>query len=731
MEIALITGFGLLGKAISDSNKAKSIISENIVSSNVFHSERINSARDELKGLARNNRELSKDPERTNVIPLLYPQSYFKRPVGESGTLTEVVSTDASDASLNFGDMFRSNTWKKRAEFVASNDIAADGSKFYQNEISAIEKWSSFGDRTDMTYKVVKKEDMTFENMEHMTSQRDFNVYNDYNEQRSPLAIELFTGSSKNYFPKQEKENFFNPAKDVSFVNGMPAMTGVLQDRYVDAVRLERRNERPFEPRQIGPGIGLSIDQDSLGGFHDTTRVLPKDIDQLRRADLPRESKATPINHGKLGETNPVMTPWKKYLPEKFRQQNGGELVPGSSQISASAVRENFNLLIGNRAISREEMGNAAANVKKFAKNTIGHVKESARNVYKHFENGNARALVPQITQNIKSFTNFENQRSKTNVDYVRPPQVVVARGVNLPQDAANTTIRQTLSQMPTTGVSQSHIRALKAKFVDEAKVTIRQTLGEFTNQNVKNSKGYKVRFADDPKVTMRQMHAESAYERPAEVTNSRTTAYINDDVRATMRQMNVTEEVGRMFSNANQNAVYNLDDLEVTTRQLTDAYDYTQPGGQNIGTVAYKEEELASNLEPTMKDVVKVKDYIGGGGNGTSSVNHSAYDNAHTNITREVLTKGRAPNKEGVKHAASLENTQVALKAYQNIQRQWVPTATRRINKHNIDDDIRMKLVAMKDKAYYDDRLYSSLNAVLLKNPIVNNPIHHPFRQD
>lgn len=732
MEIALIAGVGFLGKVISDSNKSKTqVVGNNLVATNIYNSDQVVAMRDERAKIARNNRELSKDPERTNIIPPLYPQSYFKQPIGVMGALTEDTVSDISD---NFNNQFKTSKWTRRPEFVAANEQVkgTDGrSKFLQNEVSAIEKWTVFDQAQDMTYAVVDKKDMTFENMEHFTKQRDYNVYNDYNEQRSPLAIELFTGSSKNYFSKRETENFFDPAKDVSFVNGMPAITNAFQDRYADAVKLERRNERPFEPRQIGPGLRLSVDQDSMGGLHDTTRVLPKGVNELRRADLPRESKTLPVNHGMMGENTPVLTAWKKRLPEKFRQLNGSDLIPGSSQATASAVRENFNLLLGNRAFSKEEVGPALAAVAKFTNDAKGIVKLPNRNLYIEPGVSNAKAYIAKINQNTESFQKYANQRSKTNINRNKGGVNPVTNNHTVrPEDTAKTTSRETLDNMPTKGISQSHIQALKAKFIDDAKPTLRQ------------------------------MTVTKTYEGPANVSNSKTAAYIGDDIKVTGRQQIITEETGRMFSDMNKAsayayetpdatlrqmaheeqrgnaalnksmAVYNFDEPEATVRQMADEYDYTAPGGANTGNVAYNEEEMMEQLDLTMKDITKVRDYLGTGGTSTSVANRDDYHNAHTNETREVVSKGRVPTKVGQSKMATLENTQVGLKHYQNNQRQWVATATQNIKGKTIDEDIRMKLVSMKDKTFFDDRLSASLNDVLLENPIVNNQIHHPFRR-
>lgn len=730
MEIALITGLGFLGKAISDSNKKNNSTVEGAPNSaDVYHSNIASEVATERAGLAQQAREFSKDPQRTNIIPPLYPQSVFKRPVQEFGTLTDMASKD----SYQYSQMMDALIWKKTKEVAAKNEPTQGNKKemaFVQDNISYGEKWATFSTEQDMTYDVVDKKDMTFENMEHFTNQRDFSVYNDYNEQRSPHAIELFTGTSKNYFPKKENVELFEPQQDVTFANGMPVMTGLFQDRYLDAVKLERRNEMPFEQRQVGPGIGLDINQDSLNGFHDTTRILPRNIDELRRADKQQESKTEPVNHGKMGDKRAQVTPWKKHLPKKYREYSEGDLLPGSNQFSAARVRDNINLRVGNRIFSQEEFGVAKTHVPQFTNETKGVVQDPHREVYKEPDNLVAGAYVPLNNQNKGSYQINNNQRTNTNIDYVPPASKTGKNATTTLTDEAKATLRQAMGNLPE-GAAFGQNRNTKVYNQDEVKQTGRQLLEHFNKQIVRNTNKNQVRFQDDANPTHRQTMIDTVYTQPTNVTAAKHTVSVQDDVKPTHRQTTIYEESGNAYNESNTKSIASLiDEIRATLRQTTDENNYTQPGVRSYATKAVNLEELEESMPVPFRNIDNLEDYLGSGGINVGNKTIDEYHRAHIAISREEVSKGRDPTQSGMKMMATLDNTHVGLKDYQDLQRAWVPTATQNVYDIDLDNQIKLRMALLKDKAYFNDRLSTSLTEALNQNPLVNNQIHHPFRQ-
>jgi hypothetical protein len=760
MEIALITGIGFLGKAISDANKAKEI-KKIVTSDDIYHTTIVDDAVMQRARLASNARELAKDPARTNIIPPLYPQSIFKKPTQEFGTITDMTSKEPYDYSQSMDALI----WKKKQEVAALNDLHKDSRKsmrFIQDNLAADGKWAPFLTSDDMTYNVVSKDELKFDNMEHYTSQRDFSVHNDYNEslpfqlssrewreQRSPLALELFTGSSKNYFQKQENVQLFEAQKDVSFVNGAPVMTGIFQERYNDAVRLERRNERPFEQRQVGPGLNLDVNQDSLNGFHDTTRVLPRNIDELRRADRKQETKTEPVNHGKLGDNMPVLTPWKKHAPETFREIDPSEYLPGSSQFSAARVRDNINLRVGNRIFSQEQIGAAKVHVPAFTNATKGEVQESQREVYREPDNQTVGYHIPKINQNAGSYSVPINQRNKTNIEYSVMSNPVHNKGVVNMTDDAKSTLRQTIGELPmgaafgqnqhTKVYNQDEVRQTLRQMIgalpegaafgqnqqakvynqDEVRTTLRQLLKNINKDIVQGNIKNKVRFQDEANPTMRQT---TMYEETGNLGSQslhKLKALLQDEIRITSRQLLDTSHEGFIATSHDKHTVQLQDEVRPTTRQQTDNYDYSHGPKDATGARTYNQDEVRE----TLRNITKVEDYVGSGGLAVGNMNTQDYKNAHTNEGREVVSKGRAPTQTGPNMMATLDDTHVNLKTYQDLKRAWVPTAVQAVK--DIDTERQVTISLLKNKPEYEDRLSYVLTQSLKDNPyVVNNKV-------
>ena len=115
-----------------------------------------------------------------------------------------------------------------------------------------------------------------------------------------------FTGSldDENYRPKTERRPLFNPMIGLTNIYGMPVKTEEYM-KYPIPGR-ERRNEMPFQPVKVTPGLNLPYHAVSKVGFHDPYRILPKTIDELRTADNPQISYTPPVKWGQISSERAV-----------------------------------------------------------------------------------------------------------------------------------------------------------------------------------------------------------------------------------------------------------------------------------------------------------------------------------------------------------------------------------------------------------------------------------------
>jgi hypothetical protein len=203
-----------------------------------YHSNNIKENQETINNLFEKRRLDSNQSFTTNIIP---PSSW--RYSGENG-----MGTDNIKNNDNLEDQFKLQVIKKNG-LVSFNETNSNFTSFDNTVENNIKECFSMN-----------------------TKKRDFEQFNDYNEQKTPLKLDIFSGSSRNYFSKTEIEPFFQPAKDMSFVNGMGVITDKFEDRYNDALRLEKRNERPFEPEKVGPNP-----KGKYTGYHDTCLLYTSD----------------------------------------------------------------------------------------------------------------------------------------------------------------------------------------------------------------------------------------------------------------------------------------------------------------------------------------------------------------------------------------------------------------------------------------------------------------------
>jgi hypothetical protein len=494
----------------------------------------------------------------------------------------------------------------------------------------------------------------------------------------------------------------------------------------------------------------LDVNQDSLFGFHDTTRILPRNIDELRRADKKQESKTEPTNHGKLGDNQPVLTPWKKHTPDTFREIDPSEYLPGSSQFSAARVRDNINLRVGNRIFSQEEIGAAKLYVPAFSNTTKGEVRESSREIYREPDNQTVHYSIPKINQNSESYNIATNQRNKSNIEYGVISNPVHSKSVVSVSDDLRNTLRQTIGELPM-GAAFGQNQHTKVYTQDELRATLKQTIGELPmgaafgqNQHSKVYNQDEVRatlrqmlqninkdivqgniknramLQDIASPTLRQLINYEDYGNMGSQTLHKLKALLQDTVRTTGRQTIDLSHDGFINDSYNKPTPQLQDDARVTTRQQTDNYEYAHGPKNSQGNMAYNQEDLEDDLKETLRNISKLEDYVGSGGMGCGNMNKIDYLNAHTTESRETVSKGRAPTQSGPSIMANLDNTHVALKNYQDLKRAWIPTATQAVR--DLDNERNITLSLLKNKVDYNDRLSYNLTKSLNDNPLVVN---------
>jgi uncharacterized protein YjbI with pentapeptide repeats len=520
----------------------------------VYHSQISNRSRSQIHNYYAERRNKSKTPEESNIISPLYKiessqvnanhninpaQTYAPYQNLEMGTTTDIPKP--ININENFSNKFELQKFRDTSIF-ANNEI---DDIHEHSKIANVGKWATFEEFTTKDLRPTLCPDQAErENINKKckfqpnTTQRDFQQFNDTNEQLAPL--EVFTGSSKNYYPKKEVETFFQPN---IFTSRLQNKLNEFEPYYKESVSIEKRHEKPFEPQRVGPGIGLPTNKDSLGGYHDTARILPKTINDLRRKDMPQISYEPDTVMGKRGEKMPVFAPNKKRLPDKYVEYNKDNYLMGQTTVQvAPMIRDNINLRVGNRVFYKKLDGGPAHDplTVKYNPQTQGEFMKSSKPVLAAINTdvpANAKIL---INNNIKSYDLAELERDTTNIQYL----TVVPNGMQRVQkydknDIAKNTIRQVIIENPNMGYTTMYNKT-ETEFTDNAKQTLKQVIPEFPLQfGTKDFNKGEYQFTDKAKSNIKQVNAN--FPEPAFGTNNFSKAdyrYI-DKARTNMKQVN------------------------------------------------------------------------------------------------------------------------------------------------------------------------------------------------
>jgi hypothetical protein len=476
---------------------------------------------------------------------------------------------------------------------VSANDVNTKdkNASSIQNQFGLQGTWAIFENekKDDMTYGIVAKDDKSFthNNMNAFNRMRDFETP----ELRDSRKLEYFSGSSITYTPKKETEPFFKPVKEMTYgQGGMPGITSFIESRMMDGVHTEKRKQKPFEPRKIGPGIGLSVDQDSLGGIHDTIRILPKTIDDTRRQDNLKVSYTGPVIPGKKGDKRSVVAPFERRHSDTFR--TNVETVKNGGQFKAQMASENINIELGNRTFSTPLMGPASGNYTSFNPKTHGQVQESTNIQLNNFNTGPAN-FSTKSSHNTQSFNVYATERMSTNTHSIGPVSRSNKSSSFNPNDVAKQTqILQ--SYEPGTMGTSNNKKSTMYNPNELAKQT--QQLQSYDSGTMGTSNNQKPTMYNPNELAKSTQQLQSYESRSMGTSNNQKPTMYNRNELAKSTQQLQSYDSGTMGTSNNQKPImYNPNELAKSTQQLQ-SYE-----SRSMGT--------SNNQKPTMynpNDTVK-----------------------------------------------------------------------------------------------------------------------------
>ena len=451
--------------------------------------------------------------------------------------------------------------------------------------------------KDDMHYNVVDKDNFTHGNMIPSTTKRDI----DNKSNITSRKLETFTGSFEHYKPKKEGKHLFEPMTDLTYINGMPSITDTIKNRYLPSNKNNNGN-LPFDTNvRVLPGLD---DQNRLGS-HSVYRILPKNVDMLRsdiNQKISYESKPVEaIKKGDVRGPDPILSKFK--MPD-FRETKYEDLLPSRTGIEAPKKTGKYTNILTMRNETDTYNPINAVNT------TIGDGpnKEKVRfepSKKENYLNDNTHSITSiynkPVMTNIKSFNNYDNQRTGTNIEYEAPIRSAQTTGYTVDyKNVPLTTARELM-------IHNNNIMGLKSEqksYVFSNDMILPVTKREINNNtDVTNITGEIKQNAiynyDKAKETLRQTNN---YNDVTNITGEikQNALYNNDKAKETLRQTNNYNDVTNITGEIKQNALYNNDKAKETLRQNTNYNDVTNITGEIKHNALYNNDKAKETLRQT-----------------------------------------------------------------------------------------------------------------------------------
>jgi len=536
----------------------------------------------------------------------------------------------------NFLSQFEQMSFDNPSDPVSSNAIsqnnASDGTiKRMETErtIALHEGFSNFGEGADMRYGVTN--DMTHKNMEpNFRSNQSNPLFRKHQGDTFQQQMELFTGMKRDdWNHKKEQTPLFNPVTGITNPYGTPVMTDFYQSRYLPSK--ERRNEKPFQPVRVGPGLGLGSKGVNMApkGGGDSYRVLPRTTDQIRPLTRPKLSYEGVIVEGQKGVRQPIQGQVDYTKADNKKVVTNIPTAPTYGYVHVPKVTGQFTTSASNnRGILRTLVGPARAQIDKNTSIGLrGQFKQSFKETFLQAPPSNVH-LVEGLRGRSKSvdetFVPNLTQRGQTN-PYVGPvgsSQTDKAYAFDVITNIPNATNRDTTQRVDRYGqaITGNMYQAKAFDPNDTPDTTLRDTTqrtdraGQALTGNMYQTKA--IDWNDIPDTTTRETTQLTDRAGQAITGNMYQTKAFdpNDTPDTTMRETTQkTDRSGKAITgNMFQTKAFDPNDVPDTT--LRDTTQKTDRSGKAITGNMFQTKTFDPNDVPdtTLRDTTQKTDRSG-----------------------------------------------------------------------------------------------------------------------
>lgn len=422
--------------------------------------------------------------------------------------------------------------------------------------------------------------------------------------------LELFTGQFKLNKPqKEEVSPMFKPMPEN--IHG----TQIYRDlsRYNPNNTGKKHGESPIEKIQVGPGLGQGFTNLPSGGRHETLRILPKNIDQLR-VDPVTETEAKTSSGASQIAKRTLISQLYRNRPELLVTNLKGERNFTTTGASIAPMSQPTIVL---RDTQRKQ-----------SKSLVGSAKAATAAGSRVSPKSKVSS---KVNHRASSFRNTAAQNQKVN-DYGRSGFIAYDNNrmsaVKTPQESGGTDGwvfggTQTIMQlMGLAGATQSTIG-----IQDDVRKTRKQHYVHNERSQTGNSNGAAAQPAKAPSYN------------PEEWTAKKT-------IRETTEN---NDHVGIAVGPVKKRIVWEGQTAKKTIRETTENNKHKGNVGASSKNKSGGYSTSKWNAKNTSRQFTSDNSYTGAANAGDKkTVSYDSSYNARTNENKEVVSKGRAPTDRG-----------------------------------------------------------------------------------
>ena len=358
---------------------------------------------------------------------------------------------------------------------------------------------------------------------------------------------------------------------------------------------------------------------------------------------------------------------------------------------------------------------NIGNNIKSSYCNITDNIKTTLRDALTIMEFNNNMGI-----SNKPGYSNLQDNAKKTNkelfttIEFNNYIKQTISTYSSL-SDQAKNTIREILVSENINNMININRNGIYSNLSDLAKNTVKQILAlKVYNTNINNTnKSSYSNISDDAKQTLRELLVTLDNNQFIQSLNKESYSQLMDIAKDTIKQYISSLSFNNNINSIHKKDLYiNYDDVARTTHKqslLNENY-ISHMNNSSNGII-----QETYDIPETMKDLNKIYNYNNTGLSYQKPRSYDDSNNMYQNISKEIIAKGVDPTLSGPKQIPTTDNQgSIELK---NIPYTELINNGSLINNHIVDFNMDVK-----NKVFYNERLYHELLDSIKQNDLVNN---------